>query len=78
MIDSQKIIDLLSTELVAAAEEMPKTEALEKKLQLSKLVKNLTDSLNVLSSMPCGGFQAIDISEEDAMEIDDLLDEQLG
>jgi len=76
--DSEKIVDLLSKELVSATEEMSKTEVLEQKVQLSKLIVNLTETLNVFSSMPGAGFQATDINEDDEIEINDLLDEKLG
>ena len=75
--DSDKIIESISKELESASKEIQKTNELEKKVQLSIVIKNLSESLSVFSSMPCSGYQADDISEEDEFEINSALDEKL-
>lgn len=72
-----KITEALSKEIVSALEEIQKTDVLDQKVQLSTVIRNLSEALNVHSSIPCGGFQLMDVNEDDEMEINSLLDEKL-
>lgn len=76
--NSEKVMELLSNELAAALQELEKTSMLEQRVQLSTIVKNLSESLSIFSAIPSSGFQADDISEDDELEINSLLDEKLG
>jgi hypothetical protein len=62
MMDPEKIMGGLFTELDRALQGMAKAATLEEKMQYSQIVKNLCDSLGVFLNLMSG------ISEEDMEE----------
>jgi hypothetical protein len=71
--DTNTIIDDLSNQLTSAINALDKASDTEEKVKQSVIINNLSRSLSVFLSMPCG-YQANDINEDDESEINDAID----
>ena len=71
--DSNTILKQLSKHLTTAITTLEKANDTEEKVKQSVIIKNLSKSMSVFLSMPCG-YQADDIDEEDEAEINDAIE----
>ena len=73
--DYQKFIESLENNLTRTLDEITEAKTLEEKVQLSTIIKNLSNSLSIFSTIPGSGYQADDIDEDDEAEINDAIDD---